>query len=180
MLIFYLCHKYHVSFSCLSFFFSFLSLTFITVISLSILHGFNAFLFTYCSSFFLFLCQSARLKGTGILGIFQCFIITTKLILYPVLNQWLILSVLLTTHTWKISWFWNCHFFFLIYTYLKKHFTIFKDRGHDENILSFFFFLPRELSMFTSYRRCLENTCRHKIRMMVMKIKILLLALCSI
>lgn len=110
----------------------------------------------------------------------EYFIITTKLILYPVLNQWLILPVLPTTHTWTFLDFEIVIFFFK-FTHISKSILRFsRAEAMMKTSFFFFFFLPRELSTFISYRRCLENTCRHKIRMTVRKIKILLLALCSI
>lgn len=109
----------------------------------------------------------------------EYFIITTKLILYPVLNQWLILPVLPTTHTWTFLDFEIVIFFLNLHISQKAFYDSQGQRPWWKHPF-FFFFLPRELSTFISYRRCLENTCRHKIRMTVRKIKILLLALCSI
>lgn len=82
-------------------FFSFLSLTY-HQISLDILHGFHTCSFIHCS-YFLLLCQSARLKGTGgELSVSQCFVITCVHITYVttfVLNLCSTLSVLPTRHT---------------------------------------------------------------------------------
>lgn len=73
MLIFYLCHKYHVLFSWV-FFFYVLSLTCITRSAWTLFKVLMLFIYILLLLFPVS-CQSARLKGTGILDILQCFII---------------------------------------------------------------------------------------------------------